>query len=108
VLNNNQEFNSGLPPVTKVVLLITIGVFLLQMVSKTILPIDITGLLALNLDSVLHGQIWRFVTYIFLHGNFWHIFINMFMLVMFGAEMERVLGVKRFILLYFVSGILGD
>ncbi len=107
MLNNNQELNSKLPPATRWILLITIAVFLLQIVSSAFLPFDITALFALSSDGIKHWQLWRGVTYIFLHGGFFHIFVNMLVLFMFGKEMELVLGTKRFVSLYLGSGILG-
>lgn len=107
MLRNNQELRFELPSVTKIVLMITVAVYLLQLVSGAFLPFDITSMMILNRDAVAHLQLWRFVTYIFLHGGLFHIFINMFMLVMFGREMEQVLGSRRFLSLYLISGILG-
>lgn len=51
------------------------------------------------------GAVWQFVTYMFMHGGFLHITINMFVLFIFGGMVERELGVKKFIMLYFISGI---
>jgi membrane associated rhomboid family serine protease len=52
-------------------------------------------------------QPWQIVTYAFLHSpsNFAHIFFNMFALYMFGPEIERLIGSKRFALYYFVCVI---
>lgn len=41
----------------------------------------------------------------FMHGGFWHIFFNMYTLVMFGTVVERYLGPKKFLLFYFVCGL---
>jgi len=49
--------------------------------------------------------IWQPVTYMFLHGGTWHILINMFILWMFGSELERTWGSKEFSKFYFVAGI---
>jgi len=48
---------------------------------------------------------WQFVTYMFLHADFWHLFFNMFALWMFGRIMEQVWGGQRFLLFYFTCGI---
>jgi membrane associated rhomboid family serine protease len=50
--------------------------------------------------------VWTFVTYMFLHADFGHIFFNMFALFMFGTQVERQMGSKEFLLFYFVSGVL--
>lgn len=51
------------------------------------------------------GAVWQFVTYMFMHGGIMHIAINMFVLLIFGGMVERELGWKKFLMLYFVAGI---
>lgn len=48
---------------------------------------------------------WQFLTYMFLHGSVTHILFNMFSLGIFGTVMEASLGQKRFLLIYFISGL---
>ena len=50
---------------------------------------------------------WRFVTYMFVHSGFGHIFFNMLGLYFFGPQLEIRLGEGRFLGLYFLSGIAG-
>lgn len=61
--------------------------------------------------SVLKGfmayEVWRVVTYQFLHADFSHLFFNMFGLFMFGAAVEQYLGKKRFLSFYLICGIAG-
>jgi rhomboid-like protein len=47
----------------------------------------------------------QIVTHMFMHGNFGHLFFNMFALYMFGSVLERVWGPRRFLLFYFVTGL---
>ncbi len=54
-----------------------------------------------------HFQIWRIVTYQFLHGGFFHIFFNMLVLYFFGPMVESWLGSKRFAAFYILCGIGG-
>jgi membrane associated rhomboid family serine protease len=49
--------------------------------------------------------IWQFVTYMFLHNGVFHLFFNMLTLFMFGNELERYWGTRRFLTYYFVTGI---
>lgn len=56
---------------------------------------------------LLLRQPWTIITYMFLHGGFGHIFFNMLGLYFFGSRVEDRLGEKRFITLYFLSGITG-
>lgn len=48
---------------------------------------------------------YQFITYMFLHGGFGHLFFNMFALWMFGRTLEYELGSKRFLTYYMVCGI---
>ncbi|MBP5218849.1 MAG: rhomboid family intramembrane serine protease [Bacteroidales bacterium] len=48
---------------------------------------------------------WQPVTHMFMHGGFWHIFLNMWCLLMFGSALERAIGTKKFVLFYFVAGL---
>lgn len=50
--------------------------------------------------------VWTFVTYLFMHGSFGHIFFNMFGLFIFGVQVERQMGSKEFLLYYLVTGTL--
>ena len=50
-------------------------------------------------------RIWQPFTYLFLHGGIWHLLINMFFLWMFGVDVERAWGTKRFYTYYFLCGI---
>ena len=57
-----------------------------------------------NVMSVLYRP-WTFVTYMFLHGGFTHLFFNMYALYIFGSVLERVWGTKKFLFYYFATGI---
>ena len=48
---------------------------------------------------------WQFITHMFMHGGFWHIFFNMYTLWIFGSVLERAWGWKKFLLFYFVTGL---
>ena len=48
---------------------------------------------------------WQFVTHMFMHGNFMHIFFNMWSLFVFGPLLERLWGSKKFLIFYFVCGL---
>jgi len=56
---------------------------------------------------LLLSRPWTIVTYMFLHGSFWHLFFNMFALFFFGPRLEARLGSRRFLGLYFAAGIMG-
>src|SRR5215467_5187247 len=52
-----------------------------------------------------HYYLWQLVTYIFLHGGFFHILFNMFGLYMFGSELEMTWGTRQFTKFFFICGI---
>jgi membrane associated rhomboid family serine protease len=56
-------------------------------------------------ELVARGRFWQPVTYLFLHGDFWHLFMNMFVLWMFGVTIERRWGTDFFLKYYFLVGI---
>ena len=48
---------------------------------------------------------WQVVSYMFMHGGFWHLFFNMYSLYIFGMAVERILGQKKYLILYFLAGL---
>lgn len=52
-------------------------------------------------------QVWRLISYQFLHGGIFHIFFNMLVLFFFGPMLERMWGSKRFLIFYLVCGMMG-
>jgi membrane associated rhomboid family serine protease len=64
-----------------------------------------TEFFSLTPSAAFSGAWWQFVTYMFMHGGFLHITLNMFVLLMFGLSVEGSLGTKRFAALYFISGV---
>lgn len=98
---------SALPPGIKNILLANIVVFILTYLNGNLANI-IYGQFALSAHGVFDEfKIWQLFTYMFLHGGFWHIFFNMFILWMFGTELEYNWGTKEFLKYYFLTGIGG-
>ncbi|MGH7242941.1 MAG: rhomboid family intramembrane serine protease [Phycisphaerales bacterium] len=56
---------------------------------------------------IFSGQVWRFITFQFLHANVMHLFFNMLGLYVFGPSVERYLGGQRYLAFYLVTGIFG-
>jgi membrane associated rhomboid family serine protease len=48
---------------------------------------------------------WQYITHMFMHGGWWHIFFNMYSLFIFGSVLERIIGEKKFLIFYFVCGL---
>ncbi len=103
-----MRFGPGLTPTIKVLLAANVSVFLLQVMTgggsagnSSLIPL--LGLVPIKAFAQLH--IWQFVSYMFVHGSFGHIAMNMFMLWMFGSELERLWGQKAFLQYFAVTGI---
>ena len=89
----------SLPPIVKTLLLVNVGAFCLDLIAGRMLM----GLFALwPVQSGLFMP-WQVVTYAFLHGSIGHLFFNMLGLWMFGGELERLWGEKRFLQFYAAS-----
>jgi membrane associated rhomboid family serine protease len=98
----------AIPPVTRVLLLANITVFILQGYADDSLIVLFAlwpfGAPAYTGSEAPPGFLpWQLVTYSFLHGNGLHLLVNMLGLFMFGSEVERVLGYQRYLTYYFVS-----
>lgn len=68
-----------------------------------------TGFLLLDAAKVLHGEIWRLLTYAFLHSTStpWHILWNMVFLWWFGSDMEELYGPREFLIFYLLAALFG-
>ena len=96
---------SILPLVVKNLLIIN-GLFYLATVAMDMVwHVDLSDYLGLHYIGASDFRPYQFVTYMFMHGNFAHIFFNMFALWMFGNTLENAWGPKRFLIFYFVCGI---
>jgi len=97
----------AITPAVKYLVIANATVFLFEFVIQG-LGWDGTFIRLFALDpSLVYGRLylWQLATYLFLHGGLVHLLLNMFMLWMFGAEMERVWGTRRFLNYYFLTGI---
>ena len=94
----------GLPIVTKNLLAVSVLMLLAQLAFER-QGIDLNKLLGLHLFIAPDFRPYQLVTYIFMHGGFQHLFLNMFSLWMFGRILEQVWGAKRFLLFYLLTGI---
>lgn len=102
--NQGSSIFSNIPPVVKNLLIINTLVWLLM----AILPAAnrwFDANLALYYFSSPAFKPFQLVSYMFLHGNFMHLFFNMFALFMFGRTMEMAMGSARFLFYYMMCGI---
>jgi len=104
------HWGSVIPPGIKLLVIVNAAVFLIQTLVRVFLetPGELALLLWFGLvpHAVTHGlRIWQPFTYLFLHGDLWHLLINMLVLWMFGSDIERYWGRRRFFQYYFLTGI---
>ncbi|MCI0450218.1 MAG: rhomboid family intramembrane serine protease [Chlorobi bacterium] len=105
---------SFFPPVIKYLLISNIAIFIFQhfiFASFKAGGVPLSALFlkffALNpiASEVFPFYPWQLFTYLFMHGNFWHLFLNMFALWMFGMELENIWGSKKFLMYYLLCGV---
>lgn len=104
-----SERNTGIfssLSVTSIMILINIMafVFFLILLSSETLSLDF---IAIKPSNILQGHyLWTFVTSMFIHAGFFHLFVNMLSLFFIGSLVERILGKKRYFFFYMISGLL--
>jgi membrane associated rhomboid family serine protease len=92
-------------PAVKTLLIINAAVYLVQMVPGIGAFVTDWGQLVAY-DVFSRGQVWRLVSYMFLHSpqDVLHLIFNMLGLWMFGMELEELWGPKKFVVFYFFCG----
>jgi len=100
-----------LTPIVKKLLIINFAVFFIGIIffPKKIGSINLLWqwFSVFPISKVNNVQIWRLITYQFLHGSFWHIIINMIGLFFLGPTLEKHWGPKRFLFFYLGCGVAG-
>src|SRR3989338_2233664 len=103
-LDGKKSFFSSLS-INTILILITILMFFVfsLLIKFNVLTIDD---IAIKPSNILEGKyLWTFLTSMFMHGGFFHLFVNMFSLVFVGTFLQRILGQKRYLWLYLISGL---
>jgi membrane associated rhomboid family serine protease len=102
---------SNMPVAIRTILAATVIGYLIQVFLPMVLGLDQRFLIELfgfvpTIEGTLY-QPWRLVTYLFLHGGFWHLVFNMLWLWWMGRVVEETLGPRVFTVIYFGAGIGG-
>ena len=95
---------SELPEVVKNLLIIN-GLFFLATISLDNFGLDLVKIFGLHQFQSPDFRPHQIISHLFMHGDFTHLFFNMFALWMFGKILENVWGAKRFLTFYIVTGI---
>lgn len=98
---------------TNIIILINVVVFFLVSFIGVLFVSSNNGIgveklisyVALSPELVFHGFVWTFITSMFMHGSFTHLFVNMVSLFFVGTFVEKLIGRKRFLWFYLISGI---
>ena len=97
---------NSIPTATKSIILINIFVFIITLLSGRLMTNNfMVKTFALFYPTSPFFYIWQPITHMFMHGGYLHIFFNMYTLYIFGSELERIWGPKKFLLFYFVTGL---
>ena len=104
-------------PGVRAITCICVAVYLLQGIGSFIAvrlgsfsaPLDalLSAVFGIYWPWFSRGCIWQPVTYAFLHGSIWHLILNLFTLIFFGYSVERLLGTRRFWMIFLVSAAVG-
>lgn len=103
-MNSYQNSPFSIPPVVKNLIMINIVMLVATWALKNT-GIDLTEKLGLYYPGSPYFRPFQFITHMFMHGSFFHLFFNMFALFMFGKVLEMVWGPKRFLIYFFVTGL---
>ncbi len=96
----------GFPKGVKWLLISNVAIFLIGFFAQLArLDRPLSYLALTPVDVIKYFSVWQLVTYAFLHGGFGHIIWNMLALWMFGADIERIWGTRRFIQFYFFCAV---
>ena len=94
------------PPGVKWLLIVNTIIFVLTYLCPLQLQRQIMLVLALSAEAAVRNLfVWQLVTYMFLHAGITHVLFNMLTLWMFGIQLERDWGTRRFLKYYFYCGI---
>ncbi len=115
IYDNDPLDRNPYAPVTWTLIVLNLAIFLVQdsasdktstqlLVNFALFPVAVTG------EAVTGGFMppsFTLITYMFLHGGWLHVFLNMLFLFVFGDNIEDALGRGRFLLFYLLCGIAG-
>ena len=99
--SSGSGFLSNIPVVTKNLIFINIIMFLATLINQDMMVSNF----ALFYPSSSFFRWWQIITHMFMHGGFWHLFFNMYSLLIFGSVVERMIGQKKFLIFFFVCGL---
>lgn len=97
---NRGGFLSNIPAAVKNIIIINVLVMVMISLNQEFM----VEKFALFYPTSPFFHWWQMLTHMFMHGDFFHLFFNMYTLFIFGSVLERVWGPKKFLIFYFVTG----
>ena len=94
------KFLENIPVVTRNLLYVNVIMFVATLIN----PVFMKGTFSMAFPLASGFRWWQPLTHMFMHDGFFHILFNMYTLVMFGMVVERVLGTRKFIVFYLITG----
>jgi membrane associated rhomboid family serine protease len=97
------------PRMTTWLIVFLLSAFVFQSILFFYGDFELSRGLALSVDGIRHGKIWQLLTFQFLHDcpAPWHVLFNCLGLYFFARPVEEIVGPKRFVVLYLLSGFAG-
>lgn len=104
MIQRRANISKGLSLNTLLILVNVVSFFVFTLlIALKYLSIDAV---AIRPSNILHGKyLWTFITSMFMHGGFFHLFVNMLSLFFVGSLVEKLIGRKRYFWFYMLSGI---
>ena len=99
--NRRNNFLSNIPTATKNIIITNVIVFVGILVNEGFMVENF----ALFYPASQYFRPWQFLTHMFMHGGFFHLFFNMYTLFFFGCVLENTIGLRKFVIFYFVCGL---
>lgn len=99
--------SAQLSPVVKWLLIVNAAVFLATFLMPSVEYFTLQWFSVYPTSVGRSLQLWRLITYQFLHGSPWHLFVNMLALFFFGPMLERSWGGRKFLAFYLLCGMTG-
>ena len=95
-----RRFFQNLPPVTRNLFIVNLIFFVATLLAEDFM----LRTFAMFYPASPLFRFWQPLTHMFMHGGFWHIFFNMYSLLMFGTVVEKAIGPRKFLVFYFICG----
>jgi membrane associated rhomboid family serine protease len=109
------RWTTGRRSVVTLLIVVSVMAFIGETFADVAFPGFVRDWLCLSAGGIQHGDLWQFLTYLFIHGTpggpayigVIHLFVNMMTLYFVGREVEAIAGPRHLLAMYFLGGIVG-